>query len=499
MSPGQRLSTGVSQRLALAPRQSEALRLLAMPAFELTQVLEAALEQNAMLDRVDAESDEGTEALESLADSAEEPDAWDDLDWASNAGGSAPDGHDEYAEAVPDLRQHLSDQLELERFSARDYAIALTLVDALDADGYLRETVDTIAAELDALEPPPSAVEVEATLQRVQRLDPVGVGARTPVECLLLQLDALPADTAGLATARCLLELHFDQLARAELSALARLAGVDSDTADAAMALIHGLNPRPGADYAATATEYLVPELRVRRGSEGWQVEFCPGTRPQVLINQTYADWLGSHRQSEGAELLTQQLEEARWLLRSLAQREETLLRVARMLVRHQSAFLDHGPLRLAPLTLREVAAELELHESTVSRAVQGKSLATPRGVFLLRHLFSTALSNANEEALSAHAVRERLRHLLTQEDPAAPLSDAALAAALARENMPIARRTVTKYREALGFASTRERKRPAHSTAPSKGERHAKHDHRSSSGNHSGPEGLRQYQAGSS
>lgn len=499
MSPGQRLSLGVSQRLALAPRQSEALRLLAMPAFELTQMLEAALEQNAMLDRVDAEPSEGAESLESVADGTEEPAAWEGLDWASAAGGGAQDGHEDYAEAVPDLRQHLSDQLELERFSARDYAIALTLVDALDTDGYLRETVADIATELDTLEPPPPAVEVEAVLQRVQRLDPVGVGARTPSECLLVQLDSLPAGTMGLDIARCLVEHHCDQLARAGVEILARRANTDVETTRAALALIQGLNPRPGADYAAADTEYLVPELRVRRDLAEWQVEFCPGTRPQVMINDTYAAWLGSHRQSEGATLLAQQLEEARWLLRSLAQREDTLLRVARVLVRHQSAFLDHGPLHLAPLTLREVAAELELHESTVSRAVQGKSLATPRGVFLLRHLFSTALSNGNEEALSAHAVREHLRHLLTQEDPAAPLSDAALATALARKGMPIARRTVTKYREALGFASTRERKRPAHSTAPSKGERHAKHDHRSSSGNHSGPEGLRQHQAGSS
>jgi len=498
MNLGPRLSPGVTQRLALAPRQSEALRLLAMPAAELTQMLESALEQNAMLDRAEAESGD-IESLDSGADSIDGAEAWEDLDWSSAPAGNAAPDRENYPEPVPDLRQHLCDQLELERFSARDYAIALTLVDALDPDGYLRETVTTVAEELQALEPPPTEVEVEAILQRVQRLDPVGIGARTPSECLLLQLDILPDETAGLDTARCLLNEHFEQLARAGIEVLARRAGADIDTTRAALALIHELNPRPGADFTAPSTEYLIPELRVRRTGECWQVEFCPGTRPHIFINETYAAWLGSHRDSEGADMLSQQLEEARWLLRSLAQRENTLLRVARVLVRHQSGFLDHGPLHLAPLTLREVAAELEMHESTVSRAVQGKSIATPRGVFTLRHLFSTALSNNNEETLSAHAVREHLRHMLTREDPTAPLSDAALAAALAREGMPIARRTVTKYREALGFASTRERKRPAHSTEPRKGERHAKHDHRSSSGNHSGPEGLRQYQTGSS
>lgn len=498
MSLSSRLSTGASQHLALAPRQSEALRLLAMSGLELNQVLETALEQNVMLDQADPEMDD-TEAREPFSRVSDEAEAWENMDWASAPGRTAPDGHEDYAEPVPDLRRHLMEQLELERFSARDYAIALTLIDSLDAAGYLRESVDTIAVELSTLECAPSAVEVEAILQRVQRLDPVGVGARTPAECLLLQLGAMPTDTTGLDTARCLLHNHFDQLARANVNTLARLAGIDAEITYTALALIRGLNPHPGNGYATTAVEYLVPELRVRRACEGWQVELCPDTRPRVFINETYVNWLGTHRHSDGAELLTRQLEEARWLLRSLAQREQTLLRVANVLVRRQSAFLEHGPLRLAPLTLREVAAELDLHASTISRAVQGKSIATPRGVFTLRHLFSTALSNASEQTLSAHAVRERLRHLLTHEDATAPLSDAALAATLAGEDMPIARRTVTKYRETLGFASTRERKRPAHSTIPSKEERHAQHDHRSSSGNHPGPEGLRQHQISTS
>ncbi len=498
MNVGPRLSPGVSQRLALAPRQSEALRLLAMPAVELSQTLEAMLEQNAMLDRAEPGDDGATESLEA-GEEFSEAESWDELDWAEEPAGAPAEGREAYAEPVMDLRRHLCDQLELERFSVRDYAIALTLVDALEPDGYLRESVAAIADDLGALEPPPSEVEVEAILQRVQRLDPVGVGARDPGECLLLQLDALAGDTEGLETARCLLRDHFERLASATLDSLARLAGTDTDTLSTALALIHQLNPYPGADYAPEDVEYLVPELRARRGPDGWSVEFLPGTRPRVFVNETYAAWLGAHRHSEGAEMLSRQLEEARWLMRSLAQREQTLLRVARILVRHQSGFLDHGPLHLAPLTLREVASELEMHESTVSRAVQGKSMETPRGIVTLRHLFSTALSNNSEESLSAHAVRERIRKMLNEEDATAPLSDAALAAALARDGIPIARRTVAKYREAMGFASTRERKRPAHSTNPSKGEGHAKHDHRSSSGNHSGSEGLRQYQAGSS
>lgn len=471
MNAGPRLTTGLSQRIALAPRQSQALRLLALPTIDLEQMLETALEENALLERLEPETDDFV-----AAESADAPDAaedgWDTLDWAVEPRGSGEGLDQERLEAlpVPGLRQHLAEQLALERFSARDYAIALALIDALDENGYLGESLETIAEDLDTLDPLPDTVEIEAVLQRVQRLEPVGVAARSAAECLLLQLGGLPAEMPALDTAKTLVSDHFDRLARADMASLMRLTRQDEDTVRTALGLIQSLNPRPGADFSAAATEYLIPELRARRTPDGWHVEAFPGSRPRVTVNETYASWLNAHRQESSAQVLCQQLEEARWLVRSLAQREDTLLRVARALVRHQSAFLDHGPLHLAPLTLREVAEELEVHESTVSRAVQGKAMATPRGVILLRHLFSNRVSNDSDEGLSATSVRERLRYLLAHEDPTAPLSDAALAKALASENMPIARRTVAKYREALGFASTRERRRPAHSAATSKG-----------------------------
>lgn len=471
MNAGPRLTTGLSQRLALAPRQTQALRLLALPTLDLEQMLETALEENAMLERLEPEAGDTAETESETAPEPEE-DGWETLDWSSASPGSGDGLDQERLEAVsaPDLRQHIIEQLELERFSRRDYIIALTLVDALDENGYLSEELDVVAKDLNALDPVPETVEIEAVLQRVQRLDPVGVAARNAAECLLLQLDVLPPATPALDTARNLIAEHCERLARADLATLIRLTRQDEETVRGALALIQSLNPRPGSDYSAAATEYLIPELRARQTPDGWQVELYPGIRPRVAVNETYASWLNAHRRKDDTGLLSQQLEEARWLIRSLAQRDETLLRVARVLVRHQSGFLAHGPLHLAPLTLREVAEELEVHESTVSRAVQGKAMATPRGVILLRHLFSNTVSNGGEEGLSATAVRERLRHLLSHEDPTAPLSDAALAEALARENMPIARRTVAKYREALGFASTRERRRPGHSAATSKG-----------------------------
>lgn len=467
MNMGPRLGTSLTQRQTLSPRQSQALRLLAMPTLDLEQMLEAALEENAMLERLEPDGDElpdgGTDAPETVDAEGD----WDEHEWPD----ARPDGEgldQDRLEALPvaSLREHLMEQLALERFSRRDHLIALALVDALDENGYLVEQFPTIAHELLDLDPIPDTVEIEAVLHRVQRLDPVGVGARSAAECLLLQLDTLPRfDLAALETARQLLQTHFERLARADLATLARLTGSDQETTHAALALIQGLNPRPGAEFSSKATEYLIPELRAWKTPQGWRVERYPGSRPRISVNETYAAWLGTHRREGNTQLLAAQLEEARWLIRSLAQRDETLLRVARVLVHHQSAFLEQGPLHLAPLTLREVAEALEMHESTISRAVQGKAMSTPRGVILLRHLFSNSVSKENGEGLSATAVRERLRYLLSHEDPSSPLSDAALANALARENIPIARRTVAKYREAMGFPSTRERKRPAHST----------------------------------
>ena len=467
MNTSPRLGTSLTQRQTLAPRQSQALRLLAMPTLDLEQMLEAALEENAMLERLEPDGEEQADGGTDATGTADDESDWDYNDWSEGRPGGEGLDQDRL-EALPEanLRQHLIDQLALERFSSRDYLIALALVDTLDENGYLDEELSAIAGELSSLDPIPDIIEIEAVLRRVQRLDPVGVAARSAAECLLLQLDALPRqDMPALETARQLLQTHFDRLARSDLATLARLAGSAPETTQAALALIQSLNPRPGAEFSSKAAEYLIPELRARKTPEGWRVELYPGSRPRIGVNETYASWLSSHRREDNTRLLAAQLEEARWLIRSLAQRDDTLIRVARILVERQSAFLEQGPLHLAPLTLREVAEALEMHESTISRAVQGKAMSTPRGVILLRHLFSNSVSNEHGEGLSATAVRERLRYLLTHEDPTSPLSDAALADALARDNIPIARRTVAKYREAMGFPSTRERKRPAHST----------------------------------
>ncbi len=448
MSRAPGLVPGFALRPGLAPGLAESLRLLSLPGIELARAVEDALETNVLLERAEPATPaqpDPTSARGSLS---------------STNGRADPDGN----EAAPDdLQSHLSAQIALERLSDRDFVIAEVIVDALDDDGYLRTTNAALADTLDAtLDPPPTEAEIEALVHRVQRLEPAGVAARDPVECLLLQLADRPPETPGLECATAILREHFHVLVRGDDAALARRSGHTPAAVRTALDLIHGLDPHPGYRYSAARIEYLVPELTARRSGDGWRVETNPVVSPRLYVNEGYAAWLAAHRGEPDAAPLAAQLEEARLLIANLAQRQETLLRIGQALVEHQAPFLDAGPTALLPLTMRELAAELQLHESTVSRAVQGKSIACPRGTVALRHFFSAAVSKMTKaEGLAAAAVKARIGQLIAAENPAGPLSDAALTAALAAEGTHVARRTVTKYREALGLASTRERKRP--------------------------------------
>jgi RNA polymerase sigma-54 factor len=457
MSAASKLAPGVSQRLRLAPALADSLRLLALPGIELDSAVEAALETNVMLEWGNAEMPEAPLAAEgrrAASDSGET--LWE-------------------AAQPEDLHAHLAAQLALEHLPARDFAIAQVIVDALDEDGYLRAAPEALAETLEPLDPPAAEDEIEAILHRVQRLEPTGVAARDSRECLLLQLGERAPETPGLACAKALVRHHLDALGHHDIIALARLAGCSREETQVALAMIHGLDPHPGRRYASARIEYLIPELIARRTGTGWRIEANPTLSPRLSVNEGYASWLTAHCGEASVQPLVVQLDEARMLISSLARREATLLRIGRALAARQAAFLERGPAALLPFTLRELAAALDLHESTVSRAVQGKSIACPRGVIPLRHFFSASLSqNAADEALASGAVRARIGELIAAENPAAPLSDAALVAALAAGGIRIARRTVTKYREALGLASTRERGRPG--SKPSKSARAPSH-----------------------
>jgi RNA polymerase sigma-54 factor len=458
MRPALQLRLG--QQLSLTPQLQQALKLLAMPQLELEATLKQALESNVMLEALDADATLDAGAAAPDADDAPEPadgaevaveSDWDSLEaegsWEAHGGGLLPEVD---APVILDLRQHLLAQLTECRFSPADAELALALIDALDEHGYLVEPVAALAADLAV-----DTAEVEAVRHRLQRLDPIGTCSIDLADCLGVQLSELPPATPALATARRLVAEQIGRVGRSEPAALAASLGVPTREVEAALRLIRNLSPRPAAALPSVATEYVRPDARVRRTAEGWTVELDLSGLPSLRVNEAYARALGRDANSD----MRGQLSEARWLIKSLAMRNATLLRVATAVVERQVEFLEHGPEALKPLLLREIAAKLELHESTISRVTSGKWLLTPRGMFELKHFFSNQVSAEAGGGVSATAARAVIQRLVQAEDARSPLSDEALVQALAAQGIRLARRTVTKYREALAIPASYERR----------------------------------------
>jgi len=456
------LTLRLGQHLALTPQLQQALRLLAMPALELELELRNALDQNPMLELVDAdqtgEPDHDAPTDAPAADADPHDDAAVDADWdaadAVTVGSSAASGErDDYegsAAAPLDLRSHLIDQLDECRFSADDLELALALLDSLDENGWLAAPVAELAVEL-AVEPG----ELEAVRHRLQHLDPLGACSTGLADCLLVQLARFEPATPGLAIARRLVGEHLAALAQPRLPTLARALGVAEDELALGLHLIRNLHPRPAALLATGEAEFVVPDAVVRRREGRWVVELNLANLPQLRVDERYAAAL-----SRGSDApLRAQLTEARWLVRSLTMRNQTLLGVARALVERQVAFLERGPEAMRPLLARELALQLELHESTISRVTAGKWLLTPRGSFPFRHFFSTQLEREDGGDVSSTAVRAMIERLVGDEDQRRPLSDNDLTKALAERGIRVARRTVTKYREALAIPASYERR----------------------------------------
>lgn len=468
-----RLQASIGQQLVLTPQLRQALHLLQLSAAELEAELASALQSNPLLDWAD-------EAPEPAAADAPDGDApppgepvetgdsdWERTadDWAAHATGDGNDGGDgdaqeSRAERIAEqetLHDHLRWQLQLSHLSPRDLRIGLALVDAIDDDGYLRETVDAIAAMLQ-----PEIVagpgEVLAVLRQVQRFDPPGVGARDLGECLSLQLQALPAGTTGRELALCVADGRVERLQKAGIPGLAAELGVDPEAMEAAVALLRGLDPRPGGQIGPVPVEaYVIPDCVVWRDKGVWRVALDRGHLPRLSIHRGYEGMIGAASPAD-ANYLRGRLQEARWLLKNLQARGETLLRVVGCLVRQQSGFLEFGDQALRPLTLREVAAELGVHESTVSRAVGRKFVRTPRGTLPLRAFFASGIDTGAGGEASSTAIQAMIRRMVEAEDPRRPLSDARLADALKAAGVPVARRTVAKYREAMHIPSSQDR-----------------------------------------
>jgi len=463
-----RLQTSLGQQLVLTPQLQQAIKLLQMSTTELELEIAQAVESNPLLDWADSnDSSAANEASDSTdADApAERTDNGDDwapaeLDWsAAGSGGSFDDDDDtgSAAERVAEtetLADHLLWQLHLSHLSTHDRSIGAALIDALDDDGYLREPLATIA---ETLLPAVHAGEDEilAVLHRIQRFDPVGVAARTLGECLQLQLDVLPADTPGLALARQIAAGPLERLPRSGVSGLAHELKQPLDEVETAVALLRSLDPRPGTQIAPLSQDtYVVPDVVVWRQNGIWRAALAAHAGPKVVIHRRCGE--------ADAGYLRGQLQEARWLLKGLQQRGETLLRVVRSLILQQAGFLEFGEQALRPLTLREIAAELGLHESTVSRAIARKHVRTPRGTLPLRAFFASGIDTEGGGEASSTAIQAMIRRLIDDENPRKPLSDAKLADLLKTSGIPVARRTVAKYREAMNISASHERVRIA-------------------------------------
>ncbi|MET3651804.1 RNA polymerase factor sigma-54 [Dyella japonica] len=489
MKPG--LQFRLNQQLTLTPQLQQAIRLLQLSQLELEAELRQIAESNPLLEfaddnpeNVDGDEREAPEPLDAIpssssstttsdtVDNAEAPEWGDaDVDNSSDdpidfsAGSSSSrnnnpdeDGFEPQSAAQETLQEHLLWQLNLTHMSARDRTIATVLIDALNADGYLTESMESLITALPT-DVKATEAEVEHVRRMLQRFDPTGIASVDLRDCLRVQLEQFDPDTPQRELALRIVDAELELLARNDIARLARKLRASEDDTAAAAVLIRSLDPRPGAALDVTPVEYVAPDVYARKDAGRWRVSLNPDCQPRLGLNQHYCGLIAQARGTD-ASWMRGQLQEARWLIKSLESRAETLLKVAEAIVRRQSAFLDYGPEAMHPLVLREVAEEVGMHESTISRVTTRKYIHTPRGTFELKHFFSSGVSTEDGGSASATAIQAMLRKLVDAEDPRKPLSDQAIAEELHRKGIQVARRTVAKYREAMRIPSSSERQR---------------------------------------
>lgn len=476
----QSLQLKFSQHLALTPQLQQSIRLLQLSTQELNQELDALLQANPLLERAERNED-GTEpeAAEAFVPAApqetsipapeEKPlqeefgGSEDYFDKGSNRweeGGSGDDDNDySFQEAAtPTLREHLLEQLSLMPLSERDQKIVLFLVDAINDDGYLEQSLEELAALLTE-ESEIDILELQTALKLVQHLDPPGVGARNLAECLCLQLQAMPADTPHLDIARTLAEQHLPLLAARDYAKLRKLLHCDDEALRAAQQMIIQLNPRPGSKFSHIGSEhYIQHEIVVKKVKGIWIASLNDEVVPKLRINQLYAGILKRNRDSSSQYLMSQ-MQEAKWMIKNIQQRFSTILRVSQAIVDRQRNFFEHGEVAMRPLVLREIADELGLHESTVSRVTTRKYMLTPRGVYELKYFFGSHVATESGGACSATAIRALIKQLVSEENSKKPLSDNQITDILSKQGIVVARRTIAKYRESLQIPAANQRK----------------------------------------
>lgn len=484
----QSLQLKLHQQLTLTPQLQQSIRLLQLSTLELSQEISQMLQENPMLERMDgadrfenAPSEggetrgEGSGAEETPR--AERDEVYDEMAWGDRAvapshGGSHDDDDDhdyQQADAHHDsLHQHLHDQLSMTPLVERDRQLVSLLIEALDDDGYLTSSLEELAELLTEALPDslhnalPEELELDpleltTALKLLQSFEPAGVGARDLGECLWLQLNAQPPDTPNLALAKTLVKEHLSLLAEREYGKLKKLLGLTDQQFIQLRQLITSLNPRPGASFAPLDARYVVPDVMVKKTKGLWIASLNPDAVPKLRINEMYAGILRANRDGGGG--LSAQLQEARWLIKNVQQRFETILKVSQAIVDRQRMFFEHGEVAMRPLTLKEIAETVDLHESTISRVTTQKYMMTPRGLFEFKYFFGSSLATEEGGATSSTAMKALIKQFIEAENPAKPLSDNAIAENLGKQGFVVARRTVAKYRELMNIPPANQRK----------------------------------------
>lgn len=472
----QGLQLRLSQQLAMTPQLQQAIRLLQLSTLELQQEIQQALESNPLLeqddthDEIETSAEEVNEELDTR-EQLEQPDmpeelpldaTWDEIYTAGTPSGTGTDYSDDelpiyQGETTQSLQDYLMWQVELTPFSDTDLAIATAIVDAVDDTGYLTSSLDDILESMgDELV---MMDEIEAVLKRVQRFDPVGVAARDLRDCLLVQLSQFADDTPFLSEARLIVDKHLDLLANHDFRNLMRSTKLKEDVLKAAMQLIQTLDPRPGLSINTGESDYVIPDVLVHKHQGHWVVELNQDSVPRLKINQHYVSLGAQTRSDSDTQFIRSNLQEAKWLIKSLESRNDTLLKVSRCIVEQQQAFFDNGAEYMKPMVLADIAQQVDMHESTISRVTTQKFLHSPRGIFELKYFFSSHVSTEDGGEASSTAIRALVKKLVAAENPAKPLSDSKLATLLADQGIMVARRTVAKYRESLSIPPSNQRK----------------------------------------
>ncbi len=490
MKPTLQLRLG--QSLAMTPQLQQAIRLLHLSTLELQGESQQALDANPLLEM---EEGDGLDALpsERESDASEQHDesidhdesqlstsealnqenmpeelpmdtTWDEVYTAGTHQSSGlPVNDDEpvyQGETTESLQDYLLWQMHLTPFSELDAAIALAIIDAIDESGYLTVSLDDIRESVHNDDVEVELDEVEAVLKRVQHFDPIGVAARSVQECLLIQLGQYPHSTPWLKEAKQILQEHMDLLGNRDYRNLARKMQLKEADLKEALDLIQQLDPRPGNSVLQAESSYVIPDVAVSKKQGRWVVELNPDAMPKIRINETYAAMARHARNSSDSQFIRSHLQEAKWFIKSLESRNETLLKVANCIVQHQQDFFEYGEEAMKPMVLNDVAEAVEMHESTISRVTTQKFMHTPRGIFELKYFFSSHVNTDNGGECSSTAIRALIKKLVAAENPAKPLSDSKIADLLTEQGIMVARRTIAKYRESLSIPPSSQRKR---------------------------------------